>query len=107
MSRLNTVAPCVVAALVAALPSGSAEAAEGASRLLSGTPETFQNACRAEIDAAKADIARLKGLKPAPAPTSVQPLETYDSAIEHLANAAARASLARNVHPAEAVRTIA
>ncbi|MGE3705414.1 MAG: M3 family metallopeptidase [Vicinamibacterales bacterium] len=99
--------PFLGCTLVVALMSSSPSAAElvpGASRLLVASPQSFRDTCLADIDAARRAAARFK------AETGADPLaalDAYDSALALLADAAARASLARSVHPDEALRAAA
>ena len=68
-----------------------------AARLLTGTPDAFLAAARADQDHARAEIARLKAM---PAPRNpLATLQAYDTALGALDDAAARASVARNSHP--------
>ena len=91
-------------AAVLVVPAGLVEAqpAVGASRLLTVTPQAFLDTCRDDVARARAAADRFAsedaGREPLPA------LDVYDSALQLLADALARASLARNVHPDEAMR---
>lgn len=85
-------------------PSSAAEPAPGASRLLVVTPQAFKDTCLADIGKAKEGAARFRGSATG---DSLTVLDEYDSAVALLADAAARASLARSVHPDEAMRTAA
>jgi thimet oligopeptidase len=77
----------------------------GAALALAGTPEAFVAGCRADLARARAEAARLRDL---PAPRPLLPaLEAFDAAFSALAEAASRASLARNVHPDPALREAA
>jgi len=76
-----------------------------ASRPLTGTPESFLESCRADLAGARAAAGRLKAL-PAPRARD-QALDLVDAAFSGLSDAAARASLCRNVHPSEAMRSAA
>jgi thimet oligopeptidase len=104
-----------------ARPQGGAEGDEGAEAvsldpvaLLTGTPAAFLEASRADMERARETIARLKeppnGHGRAPrtwydGPTL--PLAEYDDATTTLSDASARASVARNAHPDEAMRAAA
>jgi thimet oligopeptidase len=94
-------------AAVLLVPAGLVEAqpAVGASRLLTVTPQAFLDTCREDVARARAAAHRFAaedaGREPLPA------LDVYDSALQLLADALARASLARNVHPDEAMRQAA
>ena len=68
-----------------------------AARALTGTPDDFTRGCREDVARARAEAERLAGLGSAPDP--VDALEAYDTTFGTLSDAAARASLARNVHP--------
>ncbi len=75
-----------------------------AATLLSGTAAAFEATCTKALDGAKASIAALKALGPGEA---AKALSLYDEATAALANAGARAGLAREVHPDEAFRDAA
>ncbi len=72
-----------------------------ASRELCGTPDDLSRSCRRDMDRASAEAARAK------AGAARETLQAFDSAFASLAEAASRASLARNVHPDPAMRTAA
>jgi thimet oligopeptidase len=75
-----------------------------ASRQLCGTPEDLASGCRADMDRARALAASAKATGARdPAAT----LRSFDAAGAALADAASRASLARNVHPDPAMREAA
>ncbi|HET9554880.1 MAG TPA: M3 family metallopeptidase [Anaeromyxobacteraceae bacterium] len=76
-----------------------------AARSLTGTPDDFARGCRADLDAARAGAAALKAL-PAPRDRDAT-LALFDRTFSALAEAGARASLARNVHPDPAFREAA
>jgi thimet oligopeptidase len=76
-----------------------------ASRELCGTPEEFEHGCRRDMDRARAEAGRLKAM-PAPRPAPAA-LAAFDAAFGALSDAAARASLARNVHPDPRMRDAA
>ena len=101
--RLRTFALVGVAA---ALPSLAAAqiAPVGASTLLTATPQAFRESCRADIDKARASAAQFKA---ADTRDALAALDRYDTAVGLLTDAASRASLARNVHPDEAMRNAA
>jgi thimet oligopeptidase len=83
----------------------AAELTPGASTLLVVSPEAFKDTCVADIDRAReraAAFLRSKGVT-----DGATALDEYDSAIALLADASARASLARSVHPDEAMRDAA
>ncbi|HYQ80936.1 MAG TPA: peptidase M3, partial [Anaeromyxobacteraceae bacterium] len=75
------------------------------SRLLAGGPESLLEACRRDVRLAREAAARLSAL-PAPAARD-EALELFDRAFALLADAGARAGLARNVHPDPAMRDAA
>ena len=75
-----------------------------ASRELCGTPDAFTAGCRRDMDRARADADRARGLGPA---GGLATLEAFDAAFAALSEAASRASLARNVHPDAALRDAA
>ena len=68
-----------------------------AARLLTGTPDAFLAASRADMDRARAEIARLKRM--AEPREQLAALRAYDAATGALDDAAARASVCRNAHP--------
>lgn len=75
-----------------------------ASRELTGTPATFTDGCRRDMDRARAEAARARALGSA---GGLATLEAFDAAFAALSEAASRASLARNVHPDPALRDAA
>src|SRR6516165_8489652 len=75
-----------------------------ASRALTGSPEAFDAGCRRDMDRARAEAARAKA---AAASTPADALRAFDAAFSALGDAAARASLARNVHPDAGMRDAA
>jgi thimet oligopeptidase len=72
-----------------------------ASRELTGTPAEFTEGCRRDMARARAEAGRARDLG---AKGGLATLEAYDAAFAALGEAAARASLARNVHPEAALR---
>jgi thimet oligopeptidase len=93
-----------------ATPQAQAEAARPlppprASEVLTGSPEAFSAACAADIEKARAQVATLKTLEARKDGRAV--LTAYDEAMNALFAAANRASLTREVHPAEAMRNAA
>jgi thimet oligopeptidase len=78
--------------------------APGASKLLTVSPQAFLEACRGDIKKAQESAAQFRS---APAGDALAALDRYDTAVGLLADASSRASLARNVHPDEAVRNAA
>jgi thimet oligopeptidase len=89
--------------------------AEEVSLLLTGTPAAFLEASRADMERARAAIARLKAAPAERAAAAaragydqpVAALAEYDDATAALSDASARASVARNAHPDEAMRAVA
>jgi thimet oligopeptidase len=79
--------------------------APDASRALTGTPEELLASCRADMDTARREADRFTGL-PGEAPRG-DALRAFDDAFAALSDAAARASLARNVHPDARLREAA
>lgn len=75
-----------------------------ASRELTGTPAAFTAGCRRDMDRARAEADRARRLG---AVGGLATLEAFDAAFAALGEAAARASLARNVHPDAALRDAA
>ena len=74
------------------------------SKLLSGTLETFNAACSADLERAQARIAALKSLK---ASDGRAILEAYDEATAALGASLNRSSLTREVHPQATFRDAA
>ena len=68
----------------------------GAARALTGTPEELLASCRADMATARREADRFAGLRGA---AREEALRAFDDAFVALADAASRASLARNVHP--------
>ena len=101
--RLRTFA---LAGIAAVLPSLAAAQTEqiGASKLLTATPQAFLETCRADIERARASAAQFRT---ADGGDWAAALDRYDTAVGLLADAASRASLARNVHPDEPMRNAA
>lgn len=100
--------PIIGAGLLVTLmpaPASAAELVPGASKLLVVSPQAFKDSCLADIEAARRAAGRFRSSSSAT--EALAALDDYDSAVALLADAAARASLARNVHPDEAVRTAA
>jgi thimet oligopeptidase len=107
---LVRVRPIVLSSLVAlaviATPwRVAAQPAVGASRLLTVPPPAFLATCREDIAKATASAAAFKRDEAARDPLAA--LDRYDTAIGLLADAASRASLARNVHPGKPMRDAA
>ncbi len=75
-----------------------------ASRELCGTPDDFAAGCRRDMQRARAEAERAKTTRARDANAT---LRAFDGAFGSLAEAASRASLARNVHPDPGMRTIA
>ncbi|HYG67838.1 MAG TPA: M3 family metallopeptidase [Anaeromyxobacteraceae bacterium] len=75
-----------------------------ASLALTRSPDAFTAGCRADMDRARAEAERFKGLRGADRDAA---LPAFDAAFSALAEAAARASLCRNVHPDGAMRDAA
>lgn len=76
-----------------------------ASRALTATPEEFTAGCRRDMDRARAEAERMKGLRGAGGADPA--LGAFDAAFSALSEAAARASLCRNVHPDAPMRDAA
>ncbi|MGC4000371.1 MAG: M3 family metallopeptidase [Anaeromyxobacter sp.] len=76
----------------------------GAAAALCAGPEAFTRSARADMDRARAEAARARGLGGAGGLATV---DAYDAAFAALGEAASRASLARNVHPDAALRDAA
>jgi len=85
--------------------SSAAEPVPGASKLLTVTPQAFRDACFADIEKARQSATRFKTAGASADPLTS--LDEFDSASALLADASARASLTRSVHPDEAMRTAA
>ena len=73
----------------------------GASSLLTVSPEEFNKTCHANMDTARAGMAKLKAMT---SHDPMQTLETFDSAQAALGDAGARAGLTHEVHPDKGVR---
>ena len=76
-----------------------------AARSLAGTADEFARGCRADLATARAEADRLAAMPP-PRDRDAA-LAAFDAAFGALAEASARASLARNVHPDAAFREVA
>jgi thimet oligopeptidase len=76
----------------------------GAARALTGTPEELLQTCRADMATARAEAERFREMPKSPRDEA---LRAFDDAFAALADAAARASLARNVHPDAKLREAA
>jgi thimet oligopeptidase len=76
-----------------------------AAELLVGKPEAFEQANQKALQQAEALVAKLKS-SPAPRATAVT-LAAFDDAMAALSDASSRASVARNAHPASAMRDVA
>jgi thimet oligopeptidase len=101
------VAAAILSSFAFAMPKQTSPAPQtwqGAAELTS-TPQQFDAHCTADLDTAKAKVAKLKAMK-APANT-VQALQLLDDASLALSYAAARSDLAYQVHPDKAIRDIA
>ena len=70
-----------------------------ASSLFVKSPEEFASASKADLEKARAAVARLKAL-----PASLEVLRAWDEAGAFISDASARASLLRSVHPDAAMR---
>jgi thimet oligopeptidase len=79
----------------------AADRVPGASKLLVVSPQMFGDICAADIARAREAASRFKSGATA---DPIAALDEYDSAVALLADASARAGLARNVHPDAAMR---
>ena len=70
-----------------------------AAALFAGKPDGFERASKADLDRARAAVARLKAM-----PASLASLAAWDEATGAISDASARASLLRSVHPDAAMR---
>jgi thimet oligopeptidase len=77
-----------------------------AARTLTLGAEPLRDACRADVERSRAAAAALRAGPPGPRPLQAT-LAAFDAAFSPLAEAGSRASLARSVHPDEAVRQAA
>jgi thimet oligopeptidase len=75
-----------------------------ASRHLCGTPDELTGGCRADMERARAEAARARA---ASGRDGAAVLRAFDAGFSALSDAAARASLARNVHPDPSMRDAA
>jgi Zn-dependent oligopeptidase len=101
--RLRTFALVGAVAIVPSLADAQT-APVGASKLLTVSPQAFLDACRADIEQARASAAQFRT---ADGGDWAAALDRYDAAFSLLGNAASRAGLAREVHPDEAMRKVA
>jgi thimet oligopeptidase len=109
----NWFAPVIYLAFVlgcaAALPRRTLEMPTppppNAARILTATPEAFLADCRASMQRARDSVTALKAM--AVPREQEKALDLFDGAFAALGDASARASLARNVHPAESMRSAA
>ncbi|HXN80885.1 MAG TPA: M3 family metallopeptidase [Myxococcales bacterium] len=83
----------------------AAELDASGARAITGSLDAFVARSRADLARARDAVARLKSA-PAAAP-ALQRLADYDDAMAALSDASARASVARNAHPDEAMRKAA
>jgi thimet oligopeptidase len=75
-----------------------------AARLLAVSPAEFTQSCRSDMERARAEAARARAGAPR---GRDEALAAFDATFGALADASARASLCRNVHPSEAMRQAA
>ena len=101
--RLRTFALCSALAVLPSLAAAQT-APIGAAKLLTVAPQAFLQGCRADIEQARGAAA---AFRTADAREALAALDRYDTAIGLLTDAASRATLARSVHPDEAMRTAA
>src|SRR5512138_1031131 len=73
---------------------------------LVGTPESFTHGCHDDVARARAEAERLAAMRSSTLDREAA-LRAYDATFGALADAAARASLARNVHPDPRLREAA
>jgi thimet oligopeptidase len=86
-------------------PATAAQEALDAARAVSSGSEPLRESVRADLDRARAGVARLLAL---PAPRDPEAaLDAFDGAFAALSDASARAGLTRNVHPDAAARAAA
>ncbi|HLL55895.1 MAG TPA: M3 family metallopeptidase [Myxococcaceae bacterium] len=78
---------------------------QDAAQLLTGTPEAFLAASRADMERARTEVAHLKGMATPRDPVAA--LAAYDTAMGALDDATARASVCRNAHPDPKMREAA
>lgn len=76
-----------------------------ASLQLCGSPDDLEAGCRRDMDRARAEAERFRGM--AAASDAAERLGLFDAAFAALSEAASRASLARNVHPDTRMRDVA
>jgi thimet oligopeptidase len=86
-------------------PRPTAELELSGAQAITGSLDAFVARSRADLERARDAVARLKSA-PAAAPV-LQRLADYDDAMAALSDASARASVARNAHPDEAMRKAA
>jgi thimet oligopeptidase len=76
-----------------------------ASRQLCGSPDDLEAGCRRDMERARAEAERFRGM--AGGPDAGEALGAFDATFAALSEAASRASLARNVHPDTRMRDLA
>jgi thimet oligopeptidase len=95
----------VLAFCLGTVPAQAEAPAPGTSGLLAGTPESFLASCRSDLDLTKKQIAEAKAAK---SPRdAMSTLQAFDTTILIASDAAARAGLAEQVHPAKPFRDAA
>ena len=103
--KMTVVRPFAVLFLISSAAFAAQTPAPGASSMLAGTPESFTVSCLADLDLTKKQVADIKATK-APRDAEVT-LQAFDTAILIASDAAARSSLAEQVHPAKPFRDAA
>jgi thimet oligopeptidase len=108
MNHGKAVLPPFALVLVFCLGTVVAQAqtpAPGASSFLAGTPESFLASCRGDLGETKKQVAEAKATKPPR--DAMATLQAFDTTILIATDAAARAGLAEQVHPAKPFRDAA
>ena len=108
MNHKKAALPLFALVLVSCLATAVAQAqtpAPGASSFLAGTPESFLASCRGDLGETKRQVAEAKATKPPR--DAMATLQAFDTTILIATDAAARAGLAEQVHPAKPFRDAA
>jgi len=108
MNHKKAALPLFALVLVSCLGTAVSQAqtpAPGASGFLAGTPESFLASCRGDLEETKKQVAEAKATK---SPRdAMSTLQAFDTTILIASDAAARAGLAEQVHPAKPFRDAA
>ncbi len=108
MNHKKTAVPLFVVVLAFCLGTAATQGqtpTPGASTMLAGTPESFLASCRSDLGETKKQVAEAKATKSPRDPMAT--LQAFDTTILIANDAAARAGLAEQVHPAKPFRDAA